>query len=377
MFLWIYVWFYFTITLTSVFVGAQFATETCVEASHTQKSSRLDCTDGYISDVTVKSGMGKCKQTGGGCLGMTPALMVNSMNCYWHNTCLINWPQDPIVFTEPDVTDRTCLGMEPAFMRIRYNCFKPTDHQEDYGYVKLSGNDVQPKRLLIDMCSDLKDGKSVYTRNGDSHMAGIIRSHKLHPWNYSNQPRKCSVKIYWPTGQRLVVTIQNIDLSEDDQLIIGNRGRVPVNVSSSETFSFSNGSITTIVFNVGEESNSGKGFILCFKFISDEDQGIKNACESIMTNGMITNLKPDMDDPDPLSPHQDKMTTSTITTPAIITPAVNNPSIPKRCLQKKTEKARLRCAKRRNGKGRNGKKKKQGKRNKRKKDKKRSRKKTT
>lgn len=43
-----------------VIVRAQFSTETCVEINHHWKSAELHCGGGYISDVNVQSGTGKC-----------------------------------------------------------------------------------------------------------------------------------------------------------------------------------------------------------------------------------------------------------------------------------------------------------------------------
>ncbi|XP_045197794.2 uncharacterized protein LOC123552306 [Mercenaria mercenaria] len=342
-----------------VLVGAQYFTETCVETSHRKKSTQLDCTDGIISDVSVTSGLGRCLNDAGRCLGMTPTVMVDSMNCYWNSDCLIKWPRDPIIYTE---TDRTCMGRVPTFMSISYKCFKPTDNQEENGFV----NDVQPKKLLIDMCSDDVE-ESVYKRTGDSKMAGIIRSHKLYPWDYSNSRRTCSVNIYWRSKQKqkLVVTVKGIDLSENDSLTIRNEKREAVNVTSERTFIFSDGTVTSFVFSVGWQSNSGKGFLLCFRFISDVDKTVKDdACESIMTAGIVNNVEPDDQGSPPF--HLATTTTSTITTPEITTTL----PIPKRCLRKKTEKKRLKCAKRNRNKGRTGKKNRPGRRDRRKKGKK-------
>jgi hypothetical protein len=130
---------------------------------------------------------------------------------------------------------------------------------------------MDPKTLLIDICSNLGSSRgsrssheSCYERSGSSDSGGIIRSHKLYPWDYLHSPRNCSVKLYWPKGQKLLVAVHNVDISDDDSLLIVNNDK-QVNASSDKTFQFTEGHETSFVFSVGTESNSGKGFLLCFK----------------------------------------------------------------------------------------------------------------
>lgn len=73
----------------------------------------------------------------GRCFGLTPSLLVDQLNCYWRSDCVVNWPNEVIVYTA-DKIDKTCIGRLPTFMSIRYKCFKPSDHKEDGGLVSIS-----------------------------------------------------------------------------------------------------------------------------------------------------------------------------------------------------------------------------------------------
>lgn len=113
----------------------------------------------------------------------------------------------------------------------------------------------------------MRNGSSMYARSADTKLSGVIRSHSIYPWGYTAKRRNCTVKINWPESQKLIVTVHNIALDEDDYLTIGNKN--PVNVTSAGNIPLEKEELTVFNFIVGNETNGGQGFVVCFKCKSD------------------------------------------------------------------------------------------------------------
>ena len=110
----------------------------------------------------------------------------------------------------------------------------------------------------------------------DIHMDGLLLSHSDYPWEYEvrnfvvgiHSANVCSKKLWLSEGWKLLVTIHDIDLAEGDSLIMRTSSktiRYP-NLTKSAQFLFEESdSYVQFEFKVSQESNGGKGFVVCFK----------------------------------------------------------------------------------------------------------------
>ncbi|KAL4233312.1 hypothetical protein ACF0H5_007995 [Mactra antiquata] len=337
-------------------VNSQYVLDSCVDSSQTKRSVKLNCGNGgRITNINVRSGIGDCGTIiSDRCYGKTAKLLVSHLNCYWKSNCVIEWPNEPIITAD---NNGRCIGMKPTFLQVSYRCYQPTTVIEENRRTV-----YHPNRLLLDICHSVNNGESEYKITGHPNLSGIIRSHPIYPWDYSTVQRTCSVKLYWPTNQTLIVTVWDLELGEDDTLkVFGHHTKEVLTSGMNLIWPQTSSTKTTFTFSVSSHSNSGRGFMVCFLFVDKGDDRTHNACNSITMAGLIENIEPttirDNMFSDFLLPRNDLHTAS------LSDEEIN---IPRRCMKRKSMKTRERCIAKleRRSKGRNGKQKRRRNKNK-------------
>lgn len=332
----------------------------CVDKDDAKKTAKLNCGNngGEIFDVSVLLGNGSCNTTAGHhCNGLTPSVLVDSFSCFWKASCTINWPYDTVI-----TPGETCslIGARPDFMQVSYKCFEPNATRSN-------------EAILLDICEG--DAGSDVERSAEPGLSGIVRSHRIYPWDYTDTARTCILKFPWPfdsarkVQQKLIVSIQDLDLSQGDSLSISALGPDGVEAKTyvihSENYAKNNITLedekntylkAKFNFTVGTESVRGKGFVVCFKFADKddkEDNGTNYACANFVRDGNIENVE-SASEPEGLL-----QTTSTpIKTASTVNVVVDTTTVlPEPCTKKKDVKSQQKCSKNFYSKQKGGKKK--------------------
>lgn len=253
----------------------------CVDVSHNgrEKKFQVSCEEegAVISNITVFSGTNNCPGNAGCCVGETPNLIVESLNCYWVHNCSISFPRDIIIKSYSEC--QNCIGNHPNFMLItETRCFTPKN--------KTDGHVEQGK---IDICENLTTGDDKSSMSVDS---GLLLSHKNYPWEYEpskimtpREPNKtCHKKLWLEADTKIVVSVHTIDVAEGDSLLIITDSTIK-DIRDKTTLVYYDYQTKSVEFNftVAQESNGGMGFIVCFKRIPTRDNNpIMNACDDVM-----------------------------------------------------------------------------------------------
>ena len=104
--------------------------------------------------------------------------------------------------------------------------------------------------------------------------SGLLLSHKNYPWEYEpskimtpREPNKtCHKKLWLEADTKIVVSVHTIDVAEGDSLLIITDSTIK-NIRDKTTLVYYDYQTKSVEFNftVTQESNGGKGFIVCFK----------------------------------------------------------------------------------------------------------------
>lgn len=229
-----------------------------------------------ISDITVFSGTtDSCTENAGCCVGETPNLIVESLNCYWKQNCSISFPRDIIIKSYADCSN--CIGSQPRFMMIKETrCFTPKNTTD--GHVQQD---------IVDICEELKPEPSDISMD-----SGLLLSHKYYPWEYKpskmmsaqDPTRTCNKKFWLKDHTTMVVSVHTIDVAEGDSLLVIN-GSLKQTIQNKTTLVFHAYQTRSVefTFTVAQESNGGRGFVLCFKMIPTRSyDSTMNACDDVM-----------------------------------------------------------------------------------------------
>lgn len=182
------------------------------------------------------------------CAGVTPSLLIQTNNCYWEQSCNINW-KGPAKVTLTESPG--CLGRKAAILSTTaYSCIRQDN--------------------VINMCSRYKPelvDKEV----------GIIRSHNIYPWDYGAESVDCRKVIKIGEGKQLLLRLEAAEVDEDRDTfrIIHTKVNTHTLVVKGNTKRFNatlSEGVVEIYLTVSGRSKTGKGFILYFEKIGETAQ---------------------------------------------------------------------------------------------------------
>lgn len=260
-------------------VHAGYLEHGCVDRINNGSDTKFDisCKEdrARISFIDVTSGRGLCSDRLDCCVGKTPQLIVSHLNCYWKRSCSINFPTEIIIMPTQISPGCNCIGYPPDYLELKeVMCFTPKDKPG--------------QRDIVDICGTNTTGNL-------SMDGGLLVSHSNFPWEYNprslvgtESQRKCKKTIWLsPYKTKLLTTVQDLDIAEGDNLSARSKTKGGTNVKTVQantTTLYDEQLSVEFEFVIGQESNGGRGFVICFLMIptGDYEPGM-NACEMLMT----------------------------------------------------------------------------------------------
>ncbi|CAG2257607.1 unnamed protein product [Mytilus edulis] len=205
------------------------------------------------------------------CVGRPVDLITDVNDCYWKQSCLIQFPVTPI-YTQ------ICVNEAQSIIVHDWIC------------IKAEQTSVYFKELIC---------KSQFI--GTNANSGVILSHRNIPWNYDrtmfeDKPEKtCETTITVPTSgeSRVLVEISLLDIDmQNDQLTI-NEIKVDKKDFRKEFPPYTQ---VNIKFSSNtDNSKGGKGFVICFRRLNKQENNAKSACDGIFEFGEDPQLLFDKD----------------------------------------------------------------------------------
>lgn len=225
--------------------------EKCIEepANITCPAVRIKCPSGSViyTPQIVASGELCSNTDSSACVlrGLPVDLVVGISECFWHESCDIKFPTNPIF-------DSTSM-CEPKSLRIAgWQCIKKQQGEQD---------------ILI--C----DGKNNDIGTGTKEY-GVVLSHENIPWNYEFKMMSCYKIIHANSNELILATVDFFDVDNDnDRLMINNQ------VVDESGFTFKNNAINITFIYTQQKSKGGSGFVICYKKVKRGDQSNASACD--------------------------------------------------------------------------------------------------
>ncbi|KAK3595197.1 hypothetical protein CHS0354_021512 [Potamilus streckersoni] len=236
------------------------STAACSPLSCSQRKFEICCDDGEIFDVNITSTVGECGQSS--CTGDTPQLIMQKLNCYWKNRCIIELPKDTIIQSTSNSNE--CIGGKPKVLVLHW--WKCTQKGVNISYLKTNT-----------------------TFNiGDK---GILRSHSRFPWDYSiddfNSEFKetyiVTVTFWLTTDYTVTITAYKVNVTDPDRLEwYTKQNNAPVPVSMGTVHFDQNVEKVYLQLNLSKDSKGDSGFLICFNYSSNGGT-IQDACSDLTT----------------------------------------------------------------------------------------------
>ncbi|XP_052063849.1 uncharacterized protein LOC127703815 isoform X2 [Mytilus californianus] len=251
------------------------------------KAINISCPQGsVIYKPNIEASSDECpasgenfQNSGSPCVGRPGDLEADIADCFWKQSCLIQFPLQPIY-------TRKCINVAQSIIVHDWIC------------IKAEQTSVYFKELIC---------KSQYI--GRHAKSGVILSHQHIPWNYDRtmfddnlnklqilKPEEtCETTIIVPTagGSRVLVEINLFDIDiQNDQLTIN---EIMVDKEDFHKEFPPNTQVNIKFSSKTDKSKSGKGFVICFRRLNEQEKNDKSACDGIFELGKDPKLTFDKD----------------------------------------------------------------------------------